>query len=359
MNKEWLRSTVRDFEPYAVPEIKEEIIINANESPYNVFDFAEVRADFMERLAQTPSYRYPDPFAEKLRAALAEYVGCRADEVLVGNGGDEIINVICNTFLDAGDTLLVHAPSFDIYSIDAAVLGAKIVRVPDLPGFKRDCQKLLDEVRSQQPKLTIICNPNNPTGELLPPEFLEEVLKAAENPVVIDEAYLEFAGAPSMIEKLSQYGNLIVIRTLSKAFGMAGLRVGYAVAQMDVIAALSMLKPVYNVSSISQIAALAVMKHRDMILQHNIPPTLAAREWLYKALNELDGVTAYESASNFLLVRVPDGAACVKALSEAGICVRFYKAADLQNCLRITVTTMDVVEKVAAVIAKEVGHAQR
>lgn len=358
MNKNWLRSTIRNFEPYDVPEIKEKIVINANESPYNVFDFPEVKADFLARLAFTPSFRYPDPFAGELRVALAAYAGVQPDEVLVGNGGDEIISVIENTFLDPGDTLLVHAPSFDIYNIDAEVLGAKIVYVNDLPGFKRDRAGLLARVKELQPKLTVICNPNNPTGELLPLEYIEEIVQAAENPVVVDEAYMEFAGAESIIGKLAKYKNLIVIRTLSKAFGMAGLRIGYAMAQKEMIQALALVKPVYNVSSVSQIAALSVMKYRGMILEHNVPPTLAAREYLYNALKDVPGVTAYPSAANFLLVRVPDGAAAVKALSSAGICVRCYKAASLQNCLRITVTTMDVVKKVAEVIAKEAENAQ-
>ena len=222
MNNAWLRSTIREFEPYKVPEIKENTIINANESPYNIFDFPSVTEDFMNRLAKQPSFRYPDPFAEELRAALADYVGCRADEVLATSGGDEIIWLIMNTFLNPGETMLVHSPTFDIYGIDATVVGAKVEYVPDLKGFVHDQEALLAAVKEKQPKITVICNPNNPTGELLPLDYLEKVLQTAENLVVIDEAYLEFAGAASIITKLGQYDNLIVIRTLSKAFGLAG-----------------------------------------------------------------------------------------------------------------------------------------
>lgn len=357
MNKEWLRRTIRSFEPYVVPEIKENIVINANESPYNLFDFPEVKADFLARLSKTPSYHYPDPFAEELRAALASYVSCRPEEVLVGNGGDEIINIIANTFLNEGDTVLVHAPTFDIYGIDAQVVGAKVIEVPDMPSFKRDQKALLAAVRDIQPKLTVICNPNNPTGELLPLSFLEDVLQATDNPVVVDEAYIEFSGSDSIISKLSSYDNLIVIRTLSKAFGLAGVRVGYAVAQKDVIQVLSLVKLVYNVSTLAQITALSAMKYRDMILAHNIPPTIAAREYVTAALKDISGVTVFDSVTNFVLIRVPDGPALVKALSDADICVRFYKSAALQNCLRITVTTKDVMEKVVRVVKEEVCHA--
>ena len=353
MNKEWLRRTIRSFEPYVVPEIKERTVINANESPYNIFDFPEVKAEFLARLSQTPSYHYPDPFAEELRAALAEYVSSRPEEVLVGSGGDEIISINANTFLNEGDTVLVHGPTFDKYGI----VGGKVVEIPDLPGFTRDRKSLLQAVQELQPKLTVLCNPNNPTGELLPLSFLEAVLQASPNPVVVDEAYIEFAGSDSIITKLADYDNLIVIRTLSKAFGLAGVRVGYAVAQKEVIDALSLVKLVYNVGNLAQIAALAAMKYRDVILAHNIPPTIAAREYLAAELKQIDGVTVYDSVTNFVLIRVPDGPAVVNALKKADICVRFYKAAALQNCLRITVTTRDVVQRVVEVIRKEVGHA--
>ncbi len=357
MNKSWLRKTIRSFEPYKVPEIKENIVINANESPYHIFDFPAVKADFLARLDKTPSYHYPDPFAEELRAALADYVSCKPEEVLVGNGGDEIISLIINTFINEGDTVLIHTPTFDIYGIDAEIVGGKVVSVPDLPGFKRDTQTFLAKVKELQPKLTMICNPNNPTGDIVPLAYLEDILQASNNPVVIDEAYLEFSGQESIISKLEQYDNLIVIRTMSKAFGLAGMRLGYAVAQKDMIDALSLTKLVYNMNILTQAAGLATLAHRDEVLQHNVPPTIAVRDYLYAELNNIAGVTAYPSVTNFVLVHVPDGPAMVHALSQADICVRFYKAADLKNCLRITATTMDVAQRVVSVFQKEAAHA--
>lgn len=356
MKNNWLRNTIRSFEPYVVPEIREHTVINANESPYNIFDFPKVKADFLQRLEKTPSYHYPNPFAEELRGALADYAGCEKDEVLVGNGGDEIISLIMNTFINPGDLLLTHAPTFDIYGIDASVLGAKIITVPDLPGYQRDQKGLLAKVKEVQPKITVLCNPNNPTGELLPLSFVEELLQTAENLVVIDEAYLEFAKAPSIITKLSQYPNLIVIRTLSKAFGLAGLRVGYGVAQKDIIQALSLTKLVYNMNVLSQIAALAALDYKDEILAHNLPPTIENRERLYQELKEVPGLTVYPSRTNFLLIHVPDGPKMVQALHEADICVRSYSAADLKDCLRITITTQDVVDRVAKVLKEEAAQ---
>ncbi len=353
MDKNLLRTSIRDFEPYVIPENHEPVVINANESPYNVFDFPSVKADFAERLAKMKPNRYPDGFSNELRASLAEYVSCKPEEVLVGNGGDEIISLIMNTFLNIGDVFLSHTPTFTVFAIDAQMTGARVSEISDLPGFCRDRDGILRAVQELRPKVTVLCNPNNPTGELLPLSFLEEVLRAAPGIVAIDEAYLEFADQKSIITRLSAYENLIVIRTLSKAFGLAGVRVGYAVAQKSLIDALSLTKLAYNVNVLSQTLALSALKNRDEILAHNVPPTIAAREFLFRALNEIDGVTAFRSAGNFVLVRVPDAGLMQNALSEAGICVRSYGSGELSDCLRITATTEDVMRRVVEVFKKE------
>ena len=355
MKNNWLRSTIRDFEPYHIPEIKEKTVINANESPYNILDFPDVKEAFLDNLANHPIYHYPDGYASALRAQLAKYAGCKTEQLLVGNGGDEIISLIANTFLNPGDTVLIHVPTFDIYAIDAAVLGAKVVAVPDLPGYKRDTDTFLKKIKELQPKVTFLCNPNNPTGEILPLSYVEEVLQAADNIVVVDEAYLEFADQDSIITKLNQYDNLIVIRTLSKAFGLAGARLGYGVGQKELIDALSLTKLVYNMNILTQSLGLAAMQYRSKILAHNIPPTIAARDYLYKELEKLPGVTPFRSVTNFILIKVPDAKALVQAMSDADICIRHYTAPELANCARITVTTMDVVQRVLDVFKKEVG----
>ncbi len=354
MNKEWVRKTIREFEPYKAPEMKEKIIINANEGCYNIFDFPAVKADFLKGLAEMEPYRYPSPFAEGVRQALGDYLSVKPEEILCGNGGDEIIQLILNAFIDQGDTVLVHTPTFDIYGLDAEVLGAKVVSVPDLSGFKRDVTGILKAVKELQPKVTFICNPNNPTGELWPLDLVEQVLQASQNIVVVDEAYLEFTKEESILSKLDQYDNLVVIKTLSKAFGMAGLRLGYCVAQSDVIDAISLTKAVYNLNGMTQLAGEVVLAHRDEILAHNVPPILEAREFLIRELNKLPGLTAYPSVTNFFIVRTPDGVRYDQALRQAGIAVRSYgKRADLSDCLRISVTTMDVAKAVLAVFAKE------
>lgn len=349
MENKWLRDTIRDFEPYKVPEIQEHTIINANESPYNILDFPSVKQDFYAGLEKLPSYRYPDPFAEDLRRALSEYVGCRPEEILATNGGDEIINLILNTFINLGDQVLTHSPTFDVYGIDAAVLGGRMLYCPDEDGFVRNASAFKQMIVENQPKVTIICNPNNPTGHIWPTSVIEEFVRAAHNIVVVDEAYLEFANQESVIPLIEKYENLIVIRTLSKAFGLAGFRLGYGVARADMIDALSLTKLSYNLNSVTQLMGIVAMRHRDEVLGHNVPPTIENREYLEENLNALPGVTAYPSASNFILVRVPDGPALIQALKQADICVRFYGAPSLKNCIRISVTTRDVADRLLTV----------
>lgn len=357
MKQEWLRKTIRSFTPYKVPEIKEHIVINANESPYDIFNFPDVKKDFLTRLAQLPSYHYPDPFADTLRKALGRYVSAEYNEILAGNGGDEIIQLILNTFIDQGDTILVHAPTFDVYEIDGQVLGAHIVKVSDTEDFKREGEVFLEAIRKWQPKVTFICNPNNPTGDIWPVSLIEKMVQASPNLVVIDEAYMEFSGQESMISRLHSYDNLIVIRTLSKAFGLAGFRLGYCVANTDVINAISLTKPSYNLNSFTQLMGVVALEHSEEILKHNVPPTIAVRDYLIEKLKKIKGVEVFPSAANFILVRTCDGPRYVKALSEADICVRSYgNRADLANCLRITATTEYVASKILRVFQKEANH---
>jgi histidinol-phosphate aminotransferase len=356
MNRQWLRQTIRGFQPYKVPPLNEHIILNANESPYNIFDFPDVKEEIYRSLETVQPYHYPEPFADGVRAALAQYVGVQPEEVLAGNGGDEIIQLILNAFINPGDTVLVHSPTFDVYALDAQILGAKIVSVADGADFQRDAAGFLKKIKELQPKVTFICNPNNPTGSIWPTEIIEEMVAASPNPVVVDEAYLEFSGQDSIIARLPQHDNLVVIRTLSKAFGLAGIRLGYGVAQAEVINAISLTKAAYNLNRITQLIGEAVLHHADAILSHNVPPTIEAREYLIAGINALPGLHAYPSATNFILVRTPDVGRIVRALNDADIAVRAYGGReDLANCLRISVTTKQVAERVLQVIGKEVA----
>lgn len=356
MNTKWLRDSIRNFEPYTIPEIKEKTIINANESPYNVLDIPSVREDFIKGIQEMEPFRYPAPMADELCQALAEYVGCKPYEVLSTNGGDEILSLIVQTFVNPGDTVLLHVPTFDVYISNAEIAGAKVLAFDEGEDFTHDAKAYCEEVKRIQPKVTVICNPNNPTGAIWSTDEIKAILDAAENLVVVDEAYIEFSNQESVVPLIESYDNLIVVRTLSKAFGLAGCRLGYGVTNKGLIEALMLTKLYYNLNSFTQLMGLVVMKHRDEILAHHVPVTIQNRETLIEGLEKVRGVTVYPSASNFVLVKVPNRNVILKALHDADIAVRYYSTPQLRQCLRLSVTTADVVQSLITVFTDTFGE---
>ena len=343
MKTEWLRKTIANFEPYFVAPIAESHVINANENYLNVLSIPAVKEELVKALDTFQPQIYPKPMADDLRVALADYIGCQPENIICGNGGDEMITYLLGTFLDPGDQILVHSPTFDMYELGAETLGASTIKVKDLPGYQRDQQGLLEAMKKYQPKVTVICNPNNPTGDLLPASYIEEVLKAADNIVFVDEAYMEFAQKESVISLIEKYPNLIVLRTLSKAFALAGMRCGYLVAQKELIEAIAKVKAPYNLNAFTQLFAPIVVRHRKEIFRVR-DAINAERDRLYGLLKDIPGVTVYPSCTNFLLVQVKEKQEEIfEALRKKDILVKIYRnSKDIPNGFRISVTTPDV-----------------
>ena len=343
MKTEWLRKTIADFDPYFVAPIAEKHVINANENYLNVLTIPGVKEELIQALDTFRPQIYPKPMSDDIREALADYIGAKPENFIVGNGGDEMITYLLGTFLDPGDQILIHSPTFDMYELGAETLGASAIKVKDLPGYRRDQKGLLEAVRTYQPKVTVICNPNNPTGELLPRAFIEEVLKAADNIVFVDEAYMEFAQKESVIDLIDTYPNLIVLRTLSKAFALAGMRCGYLAADEALIEAIAKIKAPYNLNAFTQLFAPIVIRHREDIFKVR-DDICVERERLYAAMKEIPGVTVYPSCTNFLLVQVDKKQEEIfEALRRKDILVKIYRnSQDIPNGFRISVTTKDV-----------------
>lgn len=343
MKTEWLRKTIADFDPYFVAPIAEKHVINANENYLNVLTIPGVKEELIQALDTFRPQVYPKPMSDDIREALADYIGGKAENFIVGNGGDEMITYLLGTFLDPGDQILIHSPTFDMYELGAETLGASAIKVKDLPGYRRDQKGLLEAVRRYQPKVTVICNPNNPTGDLLPRAFIEEVLKAADNIVFVDEAYMEFAQKESVIDLIDTYPNLIVLRTLSKAFALAGMRCGYLAADEALIEAIAKIKAPYNLNAFTQLFAPIVIRHREDIFKVR-DDICVERERLYAAMKEIPGVTVYPSCTNFLLVQVDKKQEEIfEALRKKDILVKIYRnSQDIPNGFRISVTTKDV-----------------
>lgn len=343
MKTEWLRKTIADFDPYFVAPIAEKHVINANENYLNVLTIPGVKEELIQALDTFRPQIYPKPMSDDIREALADYIGAKPENFIIGNGGDEMITYLLGTFLDPGDQILIHSPTFDMYELGAETLGASAIKVKDLPGYRRDQKGLLEAVRRYQPKVTVICNPNNPTGDLLPRAFIEEVLKAADNIVFVDEAYMEFAQKESVIDLIDTYPNLIVLRTLSKAFALAGMRCGYLAADEALIEAIAKIKAPYNLNAFTQLFAPIVIRHREDIFKVR-DDICVERERLYAAMKEIPGVTVYPSCTNFLLVQVDKKQEEIfEALRRKDILVKIYRnSQDIPNGFRISVTTKDV-----------------
>lgn len=335
-----LRPALRDFEPYDPAFSPCRVNLSANENTHALP--AEVRAAIGEALLATPLNRYPDPMANALRDAVAARHGVAREAVCVGNGGDELLFNLLFAFGGPGRTLVTCPPDFAEYANFAAMCETPVVRVPRGPeDFSIDADALLAAARDAA--LVILTSPNNPTGDLVDHALVRRLIDETGALVLLDEAYVEFAPeGSSLVDWVAACPRLIVLRTLSKAFGLAGLRVGYAVADPAVIAALAAVRQIYSVDVLAQAAALAALARREA-LAPVVDDIVAERARLSAGLSELPGVRAWPSAANFVLVRVPRAAEVRRRLrDEFSVLVRDFSAVPgLEGCLRISVGTRE------------------
>jgi len=294
--------------------------------------------------------RYPDPLAEKLREKLAKYNHLPSENIVCFSGGDEAIRTILGLFLQPGKTLLGHAPTFAMYPIGAQYYGAKYDAVPLEKDFSFT-QKQLDSLlgKSAAASAIALCNPNNPTGNAIPLPLLEKLLDSTKAPVLVDEAYYEYHGETVAKRAAEKDGNAIVVRTLSKAFGLAGLRCGYAIAPKEIADALLKAKLVFNVNSVTQAAALAALD--DLPHMRGIAEkTVADREKLYRELSS-KGYAAYASTANFVLAQDAGGVLYQKLLANK-VLARQVKIPGFppEQFVRISIGTTQENERVMALL---------
>lgn len=345
-----MRTATTDMEPmrparpeldqliaYDAKEPRAEVVLASNENPNNLP--ADITAKLSERLPEFRFNRYPDPTANELRRLIAEANGLDVENVLVGNGGDEIIYNLLVAWGGPGRKILDMPPTFSMYGIDAQVTGTEVVRVPRRADFTIDEAAVLARVAEGDIDIVVVANPNNPTGGLANESFLIELLKATDAIVMVDEAYFEFS-RHTMRPHMTRYPNLVLLRTFSKAFSMAGLRVGYLLAQPDVVQAFMKVRQPYSVDSFSQWVAQTVYRER-MVFEQGIRDIVTGRDQLARELSELDGVEVFPSEANFVLFRVEHAAALWRdLLHNHSVLVRdFSRARGLENCLRVTVGT--------------------
>ena len=326
------------------------IKLDGNENPYGPSPQA------LAALADYGRYHiYPDPEHALLREAIQDYIGVDKAHIMFGNGSDELIDLIMRLVLGPGDAIINCPPTFGMYSFDAVICGAEVVRVPRRADFSLDVEEIRQRALDRPTirprlrldhltkKLLFVSSPNNPDGSLT---SREDVLQLLELPlvVVIDEAYAEFSGT-SVADLVPEHPNLIVLRTFSKWAGLAGLRIGYGIFPLDIIRHLWKIKQPYNVNVAAQAAALASLEHLDY-LRANVQRIVTERERLYAELVQFDFLHPYPSHSNFILCRVlgRDARQLKLSLEREGILIRYFNKPGLRDCIRISAGKPDQTE---------------
>ncbi len=331
-----IRKEIRGQRAYAVEETFCPIKLDANENPYNLP--ADLRRQFCERLANVEFNRYPEAGSPSLRRRLAEQLGVAAEEIMVGNGSDELIQILCTAVAGPAATVLLPFPTFVMYRITAINSGCRVREIPLDGECDLDLAAMLAAIRSDRPALAFLSYPNNPTGNCFSEEKIAAIIAAFPGIVVVDEAYFPFSGR-TLLPWREQHPNLAILRTVSKA-GLAALRVGFLIARPELIRELDKIRLPYNVNTLSQQLALACLDAGEALDRH-AREVVAGREFLAARLSALPGIRLVKSSANFLFFYCAfDANHICNYLLERGILIKgFPTLGSLRNCLRVTVGT--------------------
>lgn len=318
-----VRENVLRLKPYscARDEFKGNngVFMDANENPYGKLN------------------RYPDPYQIELKKAISKYKGISVENIFLGNGSDEIIDLCFRVFCNPGkDKVLTFTPTYGMYEVSAAVNNITVIKIPLNKSFQIDLPKVKPQLADKNIKLIFICSPNNPTGNAMNYSDVEYIIKNFNGIVIIDEAYIDFSDKPSFIKLIDKYPNLIIMQTFSKAFGLAAVRVGMAFMNNSVIQYFNKLKPPYNISTINQKAALRKLSETSVV-KKQIAGIRKERERVINALKKMKiAQEIYPTDANFVLIKVKDSTAVYNSLVSKKIIIR-NRHSVAENCLRITI----------------------
>lgn len=327
------RENIKNLSPYSTArdEFKGEasIFLDANENSFG----SPLPADYN---------RYPDPLQLDLKEAISKIKGVPIENMFLGNGSDEAIDLLIRAFCNPGkDNIIILPPTYGMYEVSANINDVEVKKVSLLPNFQLDLERIAETINSNT-KIIFICSPNNPTGNSLIRSDIETILANFEGLVVIDEAYINFSRQKSFIQELTEYANLVVLQTFSKAWGLAAIRLGMAFSSTHVIDILNKVKPPYNINQPTQDLALTALENIQQVNEW-IRATVAERERLTNALARIEVVKKiHPSDANFILVDIEDAQNLYYKLLEQGIVVRNRSNVSLcENCLRITIGTTE------------------
>ncbi|WGD34573.1 histidinol-phosphate transaminase [Olleya sp. YS] len=321
-----VRANIKALKPYssARDEFKgtADVFLDANENPFGNLN------------------RYPDPQQTKIKEKLSVIKSVETNQIFIGNGSDEVIDLAFRIFCEPGkDKVLTFTPTYGMYDVSANINNIEVIKQPLINDFQINLNQLQPYLDVEDVKIIFICSPNNPTGNTINTEDIEYILENFNGIVIVDEAYIDFSSQASFIKNINKYNNLIVSQTFSKAWGLAGVRVGVAYASEAIIALYNRVKPPYNVSTLNQKAVLESLNNQTEVSK-NIEIILSEKNKLKEALNQLDIVKKiYPTDANFLLVEVDNADKTYQYLIDKKVIIR-NRNTQVKNCIRITVGTV-------------------
>ena len=321
------KQSVKELQPYVVNPVVCSVKLDANEGNKDLFKdlIKDIGDDFYLNL-------YPDDNYTELKEAIVNYIGCKIENISVGNGSSELLDLCVKTFVDTNELILSLDPTFSMYSIYAKIVNSRYIGAGEGNDFTINVDDVIKSIEENDPKLTIICNPNNPTGTTIKRDDVLRIVKSTDNVVIVDEAYMEFSNE-SVVDEIENYDNLIVVKTMSKAFSMAGIRTGYLIANEELVKTIEKVRPPYNLNSISALLATKALKQKDKMLSY-VENLKVEREKIYEKLLDM-GVKAYKSGANFVFFSSPIDNLAEKLIDNDVLIRKF--GGKLDNYYRVTV----------------------
>lgn len=323
------KQSVKELQPYVVNPTVCSVKLDSNEGDKNLFK------DLVKELGDNFYLNvYPDDNYTDFKKAVADYIGCKTQNISVGNGSSELLDLCVKTFVDTNELILSLDPTFSMYSIYAKIVNSRYIGAGQGNDFIVDVDDVIKSIKENNPKLTIVCNPNNPTGTVIKRDKVLEIVKSTDEIVIVDEAYMEFS-EESVVDEIENYKNLIVVKTLSKAFSMAGIRTGYLLANEELVKTVEKVRPPYNLNSISAFLATKALQQKDKMLVY-VNQVKKEREKVYKSLLDM-GIKAYPSGANFIFFYCDDKDLEDKLVKEDVLIRKF--GGKLDNHYRVTIGT--------------------
>ena len=342
-----LNEKVKNLTPYEPISGTYEIRLDANES-FLTFP-KEIEDEMVDALRNSALNRYPDPMATKLVKGFADYFSVNPDCVTAGNGSDEIISVIMNAFLQKGDKILTLEPDFSMYRFYAEIAECDSVRYQKDENLDVNIDDVIALAKEENVRIVIFSNPCNPTSRIVTKDNVRKLINSVDSLVVLDEAYMDFAGDESLLGEFENYDNLIILKTCSKALGSAALRLGFAVANKTLTNVIRAVKSPYNVNSVSQALGEVLFAHPDYI-DNCIETVVNSRKELYSALKEMNSdkiEMIYETHTNFVFMKEKNAKAVFGKMKDNSIIIR-----NMGDYLRITAGTQYENEKMLETFKK-------